>query len=58
MKWLNWFRICAALLALCAVSATPVLATNILNVVEFNGDNINDSIPAKWTGQTFTPTDC
>lgn len=57
MKWMNWFRVCLALLALCVVSATPVLATNILNVVELNGVNTGDSIPAVWTGQTFTPTD-
>ncbi len=56
MKWMNWFSICLALLALCAVSATPVLATNIQSVVEVNGDSGTGYIPTQWTGQTFTVT--
>ena len=53
----NWFRICAAMLVLCALSATPVAATNITNVVEINGDaGPADYIPTQWTGQTFTAT--
>ncbi len=37
--------------------AAPAFAQNITNVVETNGDNeATDTIPAKWTGQTFTVT--
>jgi hypothetical protein len=53
MKWMNWLSIC---LALCAVSATPVLATNIQGIVELNGDSGATYIPTQWTGQTFTVT--
>lgn len=54
MKWTSWFCLC---LALCAVSATRVLATNIQSVVEINGDaGAANYIPTQWTGQTFTVT--
>ena len=53
----KWFRLCCAMLALAAVSATPVEATNITNVVEINGDPTGGTyIPTQWTGQTFTVT--
>lgn len=56
MKWMNWSCVCLALVALCAVSATPVRATNIQSVVEVNGDSGAGYIPTQWTGQTFTVT--
>ena len=46
------FGICTSFLAFASL---PVLAQNITNVVEINGDNeTTDTIAAKWTGQTFT----
>ncbi len=53
---MNWFRLCTAILLLLAMSATPVAATNISNVVETNGDSGTTYIPTQWTGQTFTAT--
>jgi hypothetical protein len=51
---MNWVRICAALAIVWAASAVSLFAQNITNVVETGGDNeATDTIPAKWTGQTF-----
>jgi hypothetical protein len=51
---MNRVRLCAALAAIWAASAIPLFAQNITNVVETGGDNeATDTIPAKWTGQTF-----
>lgn len=57
MRRQNWFRFCTAMFVLGALTASAVANPNITNVVELNGVNTGDSIPAKWTGQTFTPTD-
>jgi hypothetical protein len=44
-------------LILWAATLSPVTAQNITNVVETGGDNETvDTIPAKWTGQTFNVT--
>jgi hypothetical protein len=51
---MNRVRLCAALAVLWTASAVPLFAQNITNVVETGGDNeATDTIPAKWTGQTF-----
>jgi hypothetical protein len=53
---MNRLKLCTALWVLGAAAA-PVLAQNITNVVEINGDNeATDTISAKWTGQTFNTT--
>jgi hypothetical protein len=49
--------LCTAFLALVAACAAPASAVFITNVIEINGDNeTTDTIPAKWTGQTFLVT--
>jgi hypothetical protein len=52
---MNRLTLCAALAVVWAALAVPVFAQNITNVVETGGDNeATDTIPAKWTGQTFS----
>lgn len=55
MSLTSWSRICGALLVM-AAAATSVVATNITNVVEINGDSGATYIPTQWTGQTFSAT--
>jgi hypothetical protein len=51
---MNRVRFCAAFAVLWALSAIPLFAQNITNVVETGGDNeATDTITARWTGQTF-----
>ncbi|MCU0963344.1 MAG: hypothetical protein MUF48_24895, partial [Pirellulaceae bacterium] len=49
-------RICGIALALLAVFAITAHGAIITNVVESGGYNDVDTIPAKWTGQTWTIT--
>lgn len=56
MRRQNWFGITAAMIALLALSATHVAATNIISVTEVNGDSGATYIPTQWTGQTFSAT--
>jgi hypothetical protein len=52
---MNRIRVCIATLACWLTAAAPVLAVNILNVVETGGDNeATDTITAKWTGQMWS----
>jgi hypothetical protein len=56
MNLTNWFRICSAVSVLAALSTAAYANPVITNVVETGGDNTAPSIPAQWTGQTFTIT--
>ncbi len=54
---MNRVRLCAAMLALWAVSASPATAALIVNVVEIGGDNEpTDTIAAKWSGVQWNVT--